>query len=265
MALLDKITWKSVAGLGLGIFLTALMLVLFIDVLNFANLRSKNPYLVPFVFDLLFREGSIIEIVQWGFLGAFILVSASLSGRLMEKDLPNNAWFWRLFAVTGVLMLIEDAGNVRHFIFEQLSFLDWFALNVVETFYFILIAAIPIFAVLKFREVIYEDSTTTKLLGAAFLFYGLAAALSGPSNLFGIKSWLGNAMYDLMILGGGTELDAAFQLAEEQLRDRYNGSGNYIGFRLVDHLLEESLELLGATFLLSSATAYHRQLIQRPD
>lgn len=259
-----KITYKHVLGLGLGVLAFSYLLVLLVDIFNVLGLRGLPGGIVPFFWDSLFAERRLIEFTQWTMLTGLIILSYRMFKGFSERKEILEARFWLIIAFTGTLMLIEDALNPRHFLFRQVFELHWQQINVAETIYFGSLAAIPSYAFLRYGKKIREHRKTLILLVIGGLFYGTAVAISGPGHSFGVTA-LGEAGLDITASIGGEELREAYELSNTRLIELHGEETDDLAFRFTDHFIEESLELIGATFLLASAASYMETLRKREE
>ncbi len=240
---------KVSLGFGLALLLSCYTAILFVDIFRVIRPEFVDNLFVPLIWDFLFREGSVVEIGQWIFLGVFTIASAYVSGSSSGEE----SKFWGLLSIGGVLMLIEDAGNVRHFIIRDILPLNWIMLNVVETFIFLMIGMPFVLAILKYREPVLSLGMTKLLLVLGIVFYVAAAFISGPADITELNNNIGSAMEDSMNYLSQGELRTVHEETDEAIIDRYETGYMDISARYVDFLLEESLELLGAIFLSSAA------------
>lgn len=252
---LERAGHKIVLALGLGTLLLSYLAILIVDILNVAGSRSfMEDWTVPLLWNFLFKEGSIIEIFQW----AFLLVFAITSGYLAKKRIGDKeeSRFWALFSLAGVLMFLEDTVDVRNYLLRGSIQWDWQMLNILETFYFILLAAVPIYAVLRYGKSIKKNQTTVILLAIGFIFYGAAAFVSGPADLTSFNYHLGNTLYEGTANLGGEELRTIYIETDQRLDELRDGNYMSITYRMIDFLVEESLELIGATMLSAASLSY---------
>lgn len=259
-----RITYKHVLGLGMGVLGLSYLLVLLVDIFNVFGLRGLPGGIVPFFWDSLFAERRLIEFTQWTMLTGLILVSYRIFRNLSSRDELVNARFWLILTITATLMLFEDALNPRHFLFREVLELHWQEINIAETIYFGSIAAIPIYAFLRYGKEIREHRRTLILLLIGGIFYGTAVAISGPGHSFDVTT-LGEAGLSITASIGGEALGEAYQLADERLIELHGEDTDDLAFRFTDHFIEESLELIGATFLLASAFSYMEMLRKRKE
>lgn len=256
-----QIDHKTILAIGLGTLTISYIMVLIIDFWNILDSRTILEGLeVPLLWNFLFSERGPIELLQWTFLALFALTSAYAAGITAQKPEIELSNFWKLFSIAGILMLMEDSINIRNFFLRGQWPLEWQTLNILETFYFILLAAIPLYAIWTYRKEIMQYKTTFKLMIAGFFFYGLAAFISGPADLTNFNYYLSTFLYEGTIFLGGEELRTLYESIDASLAELREGEYMGVNYRLVDFLVEESLELLGVTMLLSSSKAYLQEL-----
>ncbi len=253
-----SLKYQHILIIGLGFLGLSYVLIYISDIKNFFGTREiYADTFIPLLWNRLFTEGGPIEMLQWLFLGLLIIFSAYLTGILRERKRGKEAMFWLLFAVAGMFMLMEDAGDLRDYLFYEQLGLSFFYLRIAETFYFLVLAAIPIFAVIKYGKYIKKSKVTVILLALGFIFYGAAAFISGPADLIDGGWYIGGVMYNFTTSKwmGGDELKHIYEKTDLNLLEDDPHNLN-VTYRLKDFLLEESLELLGATMLLASAVSY---------
>ncbi len=250
-----KVTHRHVLATGFGVLGISYLLVLLVDILNIFGLRGLPGGIVPFYWNTLFAERAPIELIQWTLLTGLIIASYRLYKESSNRKDRANTKFWALLAVTAALMLIEDALNPRHTLFRDILDLPWQQINIAETIYFGSLAAIPGYAFLRYGEKIRNHRRTLILLVLGGLFYGLAVTISGPGHSFGV-SYLGDVGLNATVAIGGEELQEAYNAAEQRIIDVHGTDWDDLAFMFTDHFIEESLELIGATFLLASAISY---------
>ena len=201
-----------------------------------------------------FDDRSPIEWMQWLCLGSFSILSAYHAGRLQRTSDRVLFVFWALMAVGGMLLVLEDAGSPRHRVLELLAivpFLRAYEGAVVVIFelfiYFPALAVLPVYAFYRSYHRIRQMPTIHRYLIIGFGFYAVAAFFSASSGIGFWYNTVGTAWLDLMF--------------SEHLLDPDVYRQPELGFWLMDTLVEESLELVGAAGLLSAALAqYHRPL-----
>lgn len=257
----NKITYRTVLAIGLGTLTVSYIMILLIDFWNIMDSRTILEGLeIPLLWNFLFSERGPVELLQWTFLALFALTSAYAAGITTQKAEIKLSNFWKLFSIAGILMLMEDSVNIRNFFLRGQWPLEWQTLNILETFYFLLLAAIPLYAIWTYRNEIRQYTTTFKLMVAGFFFYGVAAFISGPADLTNFNYYLSTFLYEGTIFLGGEELRTLYESIDSYLAELRDGEYMGVNYRLVDFLVEESFELIGATMLLSSVKAYLEEL-----
>lgn len=202
----------------------------------------------PF-FYVWFDDRSPVEWVQWICLGGLGLLGAWMGQALKSTRYRQVRMFWLLIGGAAVILLIEDAGSPRHRIVDFLNILSPYFSHeepftvVFELFiYFPLLAALPIYALYHYYEQVRDLTWVSRYLWIGFFFYACAALMSASS---GIGYWYN---------GAGAELLTLF--SDEMLREDIYRHPE-LGFWLMDTLVEESIELIGAAGLLSSGVAQY--------
>ena len=236
--------------------------VLLLDVLNLGGWGAWFTFEAsPHMFDennaffyAWFDDRSPVEWMQWLCLGSFSILSAYRAGQLQRSSDRVLFVFWGLMAVGGMLLVIEDAGSPRHRILELLAIfpvLRAYEGAVVVFFelfiYFPALAALPVYAFYRAHNRVRALPTVYRYLLIGFGFYAVAAFFSASSGIGFWYNIVGEAWLDLMF--------------SEHLLDPDVYRQPDLGFWLMDTLVEESLELLGAAGLLAAVVAqYHLPL-----
>ena len=254
---------EFIIGFTLLTILISFILIYLIDLQNFAGIRDvlfdlDQRYFFfefhPFIFHNWYRNGGIAEIFQWLFLGISALISAYIAGKKQGKQ-HRVCLFWGIMATAFMFMLIEDAGDPRHTIRSYVQAVYQEPIqgtmgSITEFIYFSVLAFIPTFALLKYGRVLSEVPQSLFYTISGFLFYALATTLSFLGDAINLYHRAGGFLYDLLLQLGDNKLAVIWQ--------NYNtrqGWG-FIEFFLMDSLLEEVLELLGAAALLAATLTF---------
>lgn len=250
--------WPHAPVVAALLYLTvAWSLFLLVDANNFLGLREwlDRQIPVPLTWYYLFEEGGVTEIAQWLMLSLAAVSSSFLAGRLMTHGKRGPALFWLLMGITAALMLIEDAGNPRHYLASMAVMIlpDYSPQRVrtaVELLYYVGLSALPVYAVLRYWRYPLRSRLTTLYLLSGAALYGLAGFASASRHINEWYASFGGFLH--RVLAGG-------QLIIPPSWDHY-----MLNFFLVDWLLEESVELLGASLLAAAVFAYLRDVGERP-
>jgi len=215
-----------------------------------ADLRDR---LTTIFWMSLFANGRPIEWVQWYTLGATAYLSAYVGGRLVSIDADRTrglAKFWLIMAVAFVLMLVEDAGELRHTILriveQQIGSRAGHGVlsKGIEFGYFAAISMVPIYAFLKYGKYVLPFATPFRYILFGFTLYGTAAMSNATRYWWG--GWYAH-------VGSAIEANTGLVFPEAEPPERFPQW-------FVDALLEESIELLGAMFFLAAVVYIAQQL-----
>lgn len=152
-------------------------------------------------------------------------------------------------------MFIEDTINIRHIISNYLSLLSGYdyirnPIRIITEFViYFLIGGLMVYPLWKYFKFLNLGQRTRTYLITGYLAYAVGSISSASRYLFNWYDRLGEAIIDLLPV---TEA-AGWALASSNLEK----AGWYpLGFWLIDFLVEESIELIGAGFLLAFLLAY---------
>jgi len=189
--------------------------------------------------------------IQWYALGLTFLVFSIIAGIAYNRKDTKIFEFWFILSIGLMLMLVEDAGDVRHTYRSRIEMLfgeesyGFFGTSF-ELFYFAIIGLIMIVAILKYKDVYWKHNNTKKYLFIGYLFYGLGVSASFIGGAyrtitgFTLYENIGNLLLErLIVVNQNSRL--AYEIAKTNTR---------IDFIFMDKVFEESLELLGAAGLL---------------
>ena len=189
-----------------------------------------------------------VEWAQWLLMALAIVASAYLAGRLSSNQERPVAVFFYLLALGLGLMLLEEAGDIRHTISDGVR--ETFGLTLfgihyvvlVDMPYFALLAALPLYAVLRYGRYVWHAAQTRVYLLLGVILYGVAAISSGLRTLGGFYirfgGWIDGALF-------------GYRFPYPQIMGQQRAH-----FLLVDSVIEESVELLAITMLLAAILAY---------
>ena len=224
--------WLAIAWLG----------VLAVDIYGWVDPGLDRP-----LWRLLFNDRPI-EWTQWFLLVFAIAASGYLAGRLDSERRGKVARFFFLFAIGLGLMMIEDAGDIRHTLSREVerlfgSRILGFRHNfIVEVPYFAAIASVPLYALAKYGKYVWEYTRTRYYLIVGFVLYGMAAVGSALSNVAHSYVFIG-ALIDIALFG-------------ERLPTLEGRSQGFTYFLFTDSAVEESIELLAITAFVAALLAF---------
>lgn len=197
-----------------------------------------------------------VEWLQWLLLGAAILAAGYGAGRAEAPEHQRLRSFLLLLGAGLALMLFEDAGDARHTIYSYVYGLvgpEVAGINtrvISDVPYFLVIAALPIIAFVRYRRDIWQLPTARRFFLPSVVLYAMAGGGSGirHQNLFYER--LG-ALLDQALFGG------RFPAYDEISQERAH-------FLLVDSVLEESIETMAAACMLAGVVAVVAVVSARP-
>lgn len=263
--------YKTLHRHGSLIFVAALLFVIaslaavvLIDGFNVSDLRTRHFADADFPFFWYHWFDSPVENpLQWLFLGATAAVCAlnTWAGRDGPDDTRR---FWGLMTIGILLMLAEDALNIRHIIHGLIvKFTDHASYGVlttmVELAFFASLAAVLLTAFFRYRQVFWKHAKTRWYLVVGFAMYAIAVGSSWLGSAFGSLVG-GNNLY---AVAGRLITDPLFMNDEETARLFTETSDALVDaglppleFWFMDRVFEESVELLGAAALLVAALTF---------
>ncbi len=241
------------AYLAVMLVLTYLIDFLGINLFGVKDWLNRIGYEEPVLFWLhFFSEGSITEILQWLCLAVAFLV-LTLFTRQKHRVNPRPPWIWIIFSIAILLMFLEDSINLRHELSDIIGNLlavntntiEWrrsFTRSLVEIAFYALLGFMmitPFFFILRGRA--YELRGKI-YLSAGYCIYAIASIGSVTRNW---NDWYARAGTRLIeFIAGSQELEWS---GESMIY-----FSDPLGFWFMDFVVEESLELLGASLLLAA-------------
>ncbi len=268
--LLEKIKRKpdlifySVAGFVVVSFI----LTILIDGLNIFGVKNGMiqfldiPYFWYHWYDIPFEIP-----IQWYILSLVLLVFAMNAGMALARDDNRVFSFWLLISLGLILMVVEDAGDVRHHLRFELENLTGegpmgFFGTIWELLYFAVLGAVMAYAILGYRKVYWNDMKIRNYFLAGLIFYGIAVS----------SSWLGSAFhseidFELYTLAGEFIMTRMFVNGgvTEKAYELATANHEWFNFDFMDLVYEESLELLGAGSLLTAGVYFMKKYKKIPE
>lgn len=199
----------------------------------------------------LFSEGSPTEWLQWITLAACILTCGVLWGRAQAFG-RAYAPFFGLLGIGLCLMLIEDAGNIRHGMSRLvLGMLQLpprgLAKSVMDLFVYSLLAGLMVAPFVLYLRQLRPGTRPKILFLLGYAAYGLAAFSSASAYVGNWYARVGNSS----VAASGVDLEARVSWAR-MVEEAARGTRPDIGFWFMDFIYEESPELLGAGLILAA-------------
>ncbi|MDQ2085956.1 hypothetical protein RBH29_05820 [Herbivorax sp. ANBcel31] len=231
-------------------------MVIAIDLLNLGGLSdwlvsrlASKDIDIALVWIYMFTEGGPTEIFQWSFLSLSVLACGVISGLHIKNKQLSRCFLMLGFGMA--LMLMEDAGNIRHLMSKAVSILFYseytgsnsnpYAIATELIFYaflgFLMLFPLIMHGKSLLKSVKCKKSVIFLLIG--YCAYGLASFASATRN---IGHWYQRLGEGIMNFFSVTERAAWYSVS--------------LGFYLVDFWIEESVELIGASFIFVGLISY---------
>ncbi len=246
------------------VVILSFLLYYLIDLHNIFGLRDylfsidKNHFSFfgqSFFFRHWGRNGGLAEIIQFLLLLGSVITSSFIAAynKFTNKKIY---FFWLLMTIAFGLMLIEDAGEIRHTLryYFQLFFNET-AQGTYGTFfefiYFFLLALIPISALIFYGGFLKKFKKTRIYFVIGFSFYFLASILSHFGTIFLNKEnfydLVGVWFYNFSVKISGPDLAYLWESVELK---------SFISHYLMDSLVEENIEIIGASAFLAASISF---------
>jgi len=261
--------WSRITLVATSLYISlSFILYYVIDLRNFFGLRdwllqTKGVYFyfhyTPFFFQHYGRDGGFAEVVQWLLLAVAIIISLYYAGRVFTKK--RLSMFLLLFSLGMMLMLLEDAGELRHVF---MSYVQWWAGEpdqglygtAFEAVFFVILGGLPIYALWRYGDSVREYGNTYIYVLLGIISHAIAAGLSFVGTAFqmtmdvDVYSKMGELYREYSIKIGGEELRLIWDTwdAENWLYQT--------NFYLMDSFIEENIELLGNAFFLAAMFSF---------
>ena len=209
---------------------------------------------VPLFWFHAFKDASPTEYIQWSLLGLSIMCAAIFGG-IQQKTTSKFPWIWILLFLGLTFMLIEDVTDFRHYVgsffAEYVFFVDHTAFSwqigpwksLIEIVLYALLGGMMILALLFILRDKKLSVSGKKMLAAGYVFYGVAAASSATRHLGQWYVKTGDAILERINSGMIRQVEDSFHQ-------------EYLGYHLMDFVVEESLELLGAAFIAAALMTF---------
>ncbi|MFW5985850.1 MAG: hypothetical protein ACOCQH_00670 [Halanaerobiales bacterium] len=239
----------------------------YVDIKSIYGIRdwmvNHEDFNVPFLWNYLFSEGAVVGIMRWSLIGLFTITSAYNAGMLRLKKKNKEHLFWLLFAILGILMIMEDAGRIRHFLTTRFVLVFWDKKTyqiITEIIYFSLMASVPVIALLKYGKYIFRHKRTGIFLFIGCALYGIAAFMNATRDIMYWFQTAGDIIYHFTVGLGGPELEQVYEQTNEYL---VQYGYMTISYRFMDALIEDTIEVIAISFLWASALSYRDFIISK--
>ncbi|MDZ7744795.1 MAG: hypothetical protein U5K77_03525 [Candidatus Saccharibacteria bacterium] len=267
---------------GVCVAIVSLLAFYFVDLRNVFGLRdilfAVNPLYfytdyVPLFFAHWGRNGGLAEILQYGLLGSSALIMMYCAGSLYARRIAQTSkearrqttqlfMFTLLIAVALLLMLMQDAAGIRHTLMGYVQAIadeqDQGVFGTLfEMLYFIVLGGIPVYAYIRYGAPLKQLARAKVYIIIAYVFYFAAGSLSFAGTAFSklvsqnVYEIAGDKFYNFALSIGDPGLQSAWA-ALQATHWWYP-----IAFNLMDHLVEENLELIAAGAFLAAATSIY--------
>lgn len=237
-----RIRPRQVIALVGALLLLAWGVFLAVDIWGWIGEELNRP-----AWRLLFNDRPV-EWLAWLVLALAATASGFLGGRLYGGEYDGAGKFFLWLSVGLALMLVEDAGDIRHVISSEVERLygsEVLGLPyrvVSDAPYFTALAAVPVYAVVRYGRHIWQATSARRYLIGGVSLYAIAAIGSAVRHLNDLYIRVG-AQVDAWLFGG------RFPIPEGMDQERAH-------FFVIDSVVEESVELLAVTLLLATVLSF---------
>lgn len=204
--------------------------------MNIGGLGEESPF-----FAVFFANGDIVQPMQWSCLILSSILASQVSVIEGLLDRRHFSAFSVIFAGFLGLLVMEDAGNLRNIIGEYLSYIIPDSLSILHSRagVYALYSAIPLYAVLRYDSPVLSRSKLALVFWSGVITYALAGLLGGIQDVFGFYREAGQIVNE--------------SLFHSRLSPEATGW-------LMDSLIEETIEMIGAILFLAFYTQYRIRL-----
>jgi len=231
-----------------------------VDVFDVANSRGNIRHL-PFndqglVLIWLFGEGGPIEILQWASNICSLGLCFSFAILHDSRGEPYISRTFRFGTMGFLLLLLEDIGNVRHFfalsiryyLYEEMDYTgEGMQVHTIsDIIFYSLLGALMVYFFWRVYPALKKASHARSFLIVGYICYGIAAFASATRYIADWYEHLGS----ILIAPVYPNMNSIF------LADNTDYTMHSLGYWIVDLLLEESLELIAASALLTTFLIY---------
>ena len=227
------------------------------QLVDFYSIIPNPKYDFPLLWYFLFSEASPTENLQWillflGFITALILWFK------LKQNRKSQAVYWLALAAGLLIMLIEDSLNFRHLVYSyyieshlnSMELMAPYYKTIWELFFYSLLSALMIYSGYNLVSSLKPSGVCFAFLFTGYFLYGIATFGSAARKVYDWQErfgdWIINkyALYEIPNWEHGLNSLA-------YARENIEGYTHTMGYLLIDHWYEESLELLAAGFLIT--------------
>lgn len=236
-------------------------MVIIFDIFNIGNIQDRllsAGLEIPYFFFHLFAQSSPTEVFQWLLLIASVLLCGVICGKASSKNEKSVALFFLLIGLGLSIMVLEDAGNIRHITTRYTDMIFGFTERrnivriIVEFIIYGLLGGLMVYPLVKYGKSIGFKKTTKYYLAIGYLAYATASVASASRY---IGDWYDRFGARILYLVNIDRFDT-WHVAVSNLED-LNTHATHMGFYFMDYAVEESIELIGAGFLLASLLSFY--------
>ena len=218
----------------------------------------------PLLWYHLMSEASPTENLQWMLQSTGVIISFVAYAKLKHSN-RYLSQAWLLLCAGLFIMLIEDSLNFRHVVFayyieEGLNDDDrWrvYYKTIWELCFYLLLASLMLISALLLIRYIKPDKHCLAFIVIAYFLYGIAALGSALRKVFDWQERFGDFLIDKFHFAEIDNWATGFEILKKA-RNEVEGYTHTMGFLLIDHWYEESLELLSAGFLITAILLLYR-------
>lgn len=265
----EALSWlpstRTVLVVFVGYLLLTVSLVLVVDIYDVAGLRAtlgRDRGVMAWM--VLFDEGSPMEWMQATALYGALACSAVVVGLSLRDGHRGWSGFAGVWSLALAVMLLEDTGNVGQRLANwamEFTGRDAAIIPLVRLPVFLIAGALPLYAVWRYRRTL--ATAPRAVLGCLAAGYGAYGLVAATGEVLPLYPRFGRFLFETVFAGRARLIS---DLEQPQYADTTATETHSL---FLDYVYEESLELLGATFLLCAAITlvtyiYHRHDVQAP-
>ena len=243
----------------MGYLVLAYTLIIIVDILNVFNTQAYlvGRFRVPLLWYQLFKESGPTEVLQWLYMTLNVLVAGAVVGLCIALRKPH-ATTLSIMAVGLGLMLLEDTAAIRHKLSHFLTSNAGIENGLrsplgisFEIAFFGVLAILMIYPVYELRHMILGDPKLKRYFSIGYVSYGVGAVISATRHIGNWYCIVGENIITSLGLDGISTWSIGMRNLEEE-------QGRKLGFFILEALVEESLEMVGAAFVCAALVVLFR-------